>query len=110
MKTYILTNLNLTSGTVLGRTVEHLTYGLVHNAAGSMQIPGNRRYPPTDTGSFSCDLQDVVTLSIPMRLGKVQGLGSVAPACSSEDGHATRGSSGNPYRSAHLSHLHFMWN
>lgn len=52
MKTYILTNLNLTSGTVLGRTVEHMTYGLAQNVAGSMQIWGNRRHPLTDTGSI----------------------------------------------------------
>lgn len=52
MKTYVLTNLNLTSGTVLGRIVEHMTYGLVQNAAESMQMPGNRRHPRTDRGSI----------------------------------------------------------
>lgn len=61
MKTYILTNLHLTSGTVLGRTVEHMAYTLAYNAAGSMKILGNRRYAPTDTGSISWGLQDVVT-------------------------------------------------
>lgn len=73
MKTYILTNLNLTSGTVLGRTVEHMTYGLIQNAAGSMQILGNRRHPPTDTGSIFMGPPGHSDPEHPMRLETVWG-------------------------------------